>query len=58
MQNRESQGLLPLTVKQISEALQASDDKANFFIDGVDVNNVGFVIFLVFVGKTPVLFEF
>ncbi|KAK6131588.1 hypothetical protein DH2020_034602 [Rehmannia glutinosa] len=38
--NRDAQALLPLTVKQISEAFQASDDKANFLIDGVDVNNV------------------
>ncbi|EYU18103.1 hypothetical protein ABFS82_10G060000 [Erythranthe guttata] len=38
--SREAQALLPLTVKQISEAFQASDDKANFLIDGVDVNNV------------------
>lgn len=42
MQNRDAQALLPLTVKQISEAFQASDDKANFLIDGVDVNNVGY----------------
>lgn len=41
--NRDSQPLLPLTVKQISEALQSIDDKANFFIDGVDVNNVTLV---------------
>ncbi|XP_051148609.1 replication protein A 32 kDa subunit B-like isoform X2 [Andrographis paniculata] len=41
--NREAQALLPLTVKQISEAFQASDDKANFLIDGVDVNNVKLV---------------
>ncbi|KAI3471768.1 hypothetical protein Pfo_028421 [Paulownia fortunei] len=41
--NRDAQALLPLTVKQISEAFQASDDKANFLIDGVDVNNVKLV---------------
>ncbi|KAH6802797.1 Replication protein A [Perilla frutescens var. frutescens] len=41
--SRDTQGLLPLTVKQISEAFQASDDKANFLIDGVDVNNVKLV---------------
>lgn len=39
-QNRDSQTLLPLSVKQISEAFQSSDDKTNFLIDGVDVNNV------------------
>lgn len=27
-------------MKQISEAFLASDDKTNFLIDGVDVNNV------------------
>ncbi|XP_059637317.1 replication protein A 32 kDa subunit B-like isoform X2 [Cornus florida] len=41
--NRDSQPLLPLTVKQISEAFQSSDDKSNFLIDGVDVNNVTLV---------------
>ncbi|CAA0837824.1 Replication protein A 32 kDa subunit B [Striga hermonthica] len=41
--NRDAQPLLPLTVKQISEAFQSSDDKANFLIDGVDVNNVKLV---------------
>ncbi|XP_011094247.1 replication protein A 32 kDa subunit B isoform X1 [Sesamum indicum] len=43
VKNREAQALLPLTVKQISEAFQASDDKGNFLIDGVDVNNVKLV---------------
>jgi hypothetical protein len=42
LQNREIQSLLPLTVKQITEAFLSSDDKSNFTIDGVDVNNVGF----------------
>ncbi|KAK9275273.1 hypothetical protein L1049_022535 [Liquidambar formosana] len=32
-----------LPVKQISEALLSSDDKSNFVIDGVDVNNVTLV---------------
>ncbi|CAK9137957.1 unnamed protein product [Ilex paraguariensis] len=41
--SRDSQPLLPLTVKQISEAFQSSDDKSNFLIDGVDVNNVTLV---------------
>ncbi|XAR51168.1 hypothetical protein NMG60_11005723 [Bertholletia excelsa] len=41
--NRDTQPLLPLTVKQISEALQSSDEKTNFLIDGVDVNNVTLV---------------
>ncbi|XP_042492626.1 replication protein A 32 kDa subunit A-like isoform X2 [Macadamia integrifolia] len=38
--NRDNQGLLPLTVKQISEAPLSNDDKSNIVIDGVDVNNV------------------
>ncbi|XP_062165204.1 replication protein A 32 kDa subunit B [Alnus glutinosa] len=41
--NREIQSLLPLTVKQITEAFLSSDDKSNFTIDGVDVNNVTLV---------------
>ncbi|KAH6768065.1 hypothetical protein C2S51_013401 [Perilla frutescens var. frutescens] len=41
--SRDTQGFLPLTVKQISEAFQASDDRTNFLIDGVDVNNVKLV---------------
>ncbi|GAA0169088.1 hypothetical protein LIER_23645 [Lithospermum erythrorhizon] len=41
--NRETQPMVPLTVKQISGALQAGDDKVNFLIDGVDVNNVKLV---------------
>ncbi|KAL6965776.1 hypothetical protein U1Q18_036832 [Sarracenia purpurea var. burkii] len=41
--NRDTQPLIPLTVKQISQALQSSDDKSNFIIDGVDVNNVTLV---------------
>lgn len=43
-QNRDSQPLSPLTVKQIREAFQSSDDKTNFLIDGVDVNNVSFFL--------------
>ncbi|ESW26753.1 hypothetical protein PHAVU_003G145200 [Phaseolus vulgaris] len=38
--NRDAQSLLPLTVKQIYDAIQSSDDKANLIVDGVDVNNV------------------
>jgi replication factor A2 len=41
--NRDTQPLLPLTVKQINQAFQATDDKSNFIIDGVDVNNVTLV---------------
>ena len=43
LQNRDIQSLLPLTVKQINEALVTSDDKSNFTIDGVDVQNVCFL---------------
>lgn len=39
-QSRDTQGLLSATVKQISEASQSGDEKPNFAIDGVHVNNV------------------
>lgn len=38
--SRVAQGILPLTVKQISEAYDSSDDKSNFVVDGVDATNV------------------
>ncbi|KAF3447633.1 hypothetical protein FNV43_RR12820 [Rhamnella rubrinervis] len=38
--SRESHGLVPVTVKQISEAYQSGDEKSNFVISGVDVSNV------------------
>eukprot|EP00252_Welwitschia_mirabilis_P001719 TRINITY_DN11648_c0_g1_i4.p1 TRINITY_DN11648_c0_g1~~TRINITY_DN11648_c0_g1_i4.p1 ORF type:complete len:280 (+),score=55.24 TRINITY_DN11648_c0_g1_i4:143-982(+) len=39
-----STGLLPLTVKQISQATQKfGDDSSNFNVDGVEVNNVTLV---------------
>ncbi|RZC71108.1 hypothetical protein C5167_034329 [Papaver somniferum] len=41
--NREASGLLPLTIKQISDSYNASEDKANFVVDGVDVNNITLV---------------
>ncbi|RDX90386.1 Replication protein A 32 kDa subunit B, partial [Mucuna pruriens] len=41
--NRDAQSLLPLTVKQINDAFQSSDDKTNLIVDGVDVNNVTLV---------------
>ncbi|KAJ8543075.1 hypothetical protein K7X08_005598 [Anisodus acutangulus] len=41
--SRDNPPLLPLTVKQISQAIQSSDDKSNFVVDGVDVNNVRLV---------------
>nr|GEX75238.1 replication protein A 32 kDa subunit B [Tanacetum cinerariifolium] len=41
--SRDGHTLIPLTVNQISKALQSSDDKVNFLIDGVDVNNVKLV---------------
>ncbi|KAJ9535449.1 hypothetical protein OSB04_un001428 [Centaurea solstitialis] len=40
---RDTQTLIPLTVKQINKALLSNDDKVNFLIDGVDVNNVKLV---------------
>lgn len=41
--SRENQGLVPVTVKQISEATQSGDEKSNFVINGVDLNNVTLV---------------
>ncbi|CDP10584.1 unnamed protein product [Coffea canephora] len=41
--NRDTQTLIPLTVKQISEAFHSSDDKMNLLVDGVEVNNVKMV---------------
>ncbi|XP_057501123.1 replication protein A 32 kDa subunit B-like isoform X2 [Actinidia eriantha] len=41
--NRDIQSLVPLTVKQISQAFQSSDDKSSFLIDGIDVNNATLV---------------
>ncbi|XWS72848.1 hypothetical protein CRYUN_Cryun02cG0075000 [Craigia yunnanensis] len=38
--SRDTQGLISVTVKQISEASQSGDEKSNFTIDGVDVTNV------------------
>lgn len=38
----QNTGLLPLTVKQISQAVQNSSDDT-FFVDGIDVNNVTLV---------------
>ncbi|PSR89279.1 Replication protein A subunit A like [Actinidia chinensis var. chinensis] len=38
--SRETYGLVPVTVKQISEASHSGDDKSNFVVDGVDVANV------------------
>lgn len=42
-QNRDVQTLLPLTVKQIKDAFVSANEKSEFVIDGVDVNNVGFI---------------
>ncbi|KAG4965500.1 hypothetical protein JHK85_040475 [Glycine max] len=41
--SRETPGLVPVTVKQISEASQSGDEKSNFVINGVDLNNVTLV---------------
>jgi len=40
---RNAQTLLPLTVNQIVDAAQASDDKSNFAINGVEVSTVRLV---------------
>lgn len=36
-------GLLPLTVKMISQAVQKPSDD-NFYIDGLDINNVSHIL--------------
>ncbi|KAL1335382.1 hypothetical protein HN51_064289 [Arachis hypogaea] len=41
--NRDAQSLLPLTVKQINDAYNSSDNKSNLIVDGVDVNTVTLV---------------
>ncbi|KAF3452782.1 hypothetical protein FNV43_RR03215 [Rhamnella rubrinervis] len=41
--NRDVQALLPLTVKQINDACISVNEKSEFVIDGVDVNNVKLV---------------
>ncbi|XP_074269212.1 replication protein A 32 kDa subunit B-like isoform X1 [Silene latifolia] len=46
--NRDAQALVPLTVKQINEALLTSEDRSNFIVDGVDVNNVVTIVGMVF----------
>ncbi|EEF34379.1 Replication protein A 30 kDa subunit, putative [Ricinus communis] len=38
--SRDSQGLVPVTVKQISQASHSGDENSNYVIDGVDVTNV------------------
>lgn len=47
-QNRDIQTLLPLTVKQITDACVSAVDKSEFFIDSVDVNNVGLLFLFSF----------
>ncbi|CAH9140972.1 unnamed protein product [Cuscuta epithymum] len=37
---RDQTPLLPLTMKQISQAVKSSNDKSSFQIDGIDVGNV------------------
>lgn len=44
---RETHGLIPVTVKQISEASQSGDGKSNFFINGVELTNVTLVGMLI-----------
>ncbi|CAK8536339.1 unnamed protein product [Lathyrus sativus] len=41
--NRDTQTLLPLTIKQINDALQSCDDRTNLTIDGVDVGTISLV---------------
>ncbi|XP_047338914.1 replication protein A 32 kDa subunit A-like [Impatiens glandulifera] len=37
---RETYGLVPVTLKQISEASQSGDDKSNFLVDGAEISNI------------------
>nr|XP_043618141.1 replication protein A 32 kDa subunit A-like [Erigeron canadensis] len=41
--NRDTNGIVPLTIKQISEASQSGDDKSNFVLSGADIVNVSVV---------------
>ncbi|KAI9191332.1 hypothetical protein LWI28_007063 [Acer negundo] len=41
--SRDSQGLVPVTVKLISEASHSGEDKSNFSINGLEVTNVTLV---------------
>ncbi|KNA21647.1 hypothetical protein SOVF_041380 [Spinacia oleracea] len=41
--NRDAQALVPLTVKQMNEAVSASNESGTFLVDGVDVSNVTLV---------------
>ncbi|ESR63378.1 Replication protein A 32 kDa subunit A [Citrus sinensis] len=41
--SRDSQGLVPVTVKMISEASHSGDDKSNFMINGLEITNVTLV---------------
>ncbi|KAG7037548.1 Replication protein A 32 kDa subunit A [Cucurbita argyrosperma subsp. argyrosperma] len=41
--SRETPGVVPVTVKQISEASHPGEEKANFVINGVDITNVTIV---------------
>ncbi|KAK9070237.1 hypothetical protein SSX86_010637 [Deinandra increscens subsp. villosa] len=41
--NRDTFGLIPLTIKQIGEASHSGDDRSNFNVSGADVVNVSVV---------------
>lgn len=40
MQNREFQGLVPVTVKQITECFQSGGEKSGLVINGISLTNV------------------
>lgn len=40
MQNRDFQGLVPVTVKQITECFQSSGEKSGLVINGISLTNV------------------
>ncbi|KAJ0622896.1 putative replication protein A [Helianthus annuus] len=57
--NRDTFGLVPLTIKQISEASHSGDDKSNFNVSGADVVNVSVVgmVFNIVERNTDVTFS-
>lgn len=55
-QNRDIQTLLPLTVKQLSNAIAGENGKSEFSIDGVDVTTVSFSFRKFLVGFRPLFF--
>lgn len=49
VQSRDNHGLIPLTVKQISEAYHSGEEKSNFVINGSDVTNVLLILRFIYI---------